>query len=364
MHNVDSTNITAQITQVAQIIQRFFSFLSCLHLSCRVRISDAWQLEMPWHSGEVGATESFWVDSSLELLNLFPPWEHFICVFDGKLDFTRSSMANFIQIPSKSLPGQGGLGPNCQIRAGKQTQPRWIRPDPEFPCFFWWKKFPVLTISGTFLKSWTLRAERCSNRHRWILYSKLCKFETVKCGFEQREVSIYLRNIGTVSIFCLHETHYDTRVTIFNRCTVPFLQSIEVVNRQFLPDTSMDMAFLCISQSWNVLVFFGFLHIVLKCCWAASVIIPCASCSLPQGGGSMMSIFRSSSDMWCHKSFAQHFRVAAVGLGMCVILWHQCRPLQGTGNSHMHCAMRSVMFYHGRSEATIPFWPPFFSCFK
>lgn len=73
-----------------------------------------------------------------------------------------------------------------------------------------------------------------------------------------------------------------------------------------------------------------------------------------------MSIFRSSSDMWCHKSFAQHFRVAAVGLGMCVILWHQCRPLQGTGNSHMHCAMRSVMFYHGRSEATIPFWPPFF----
>lgn len=94
---------------------------------------------MPWHSGEVGRI--LFEDSSLELLNLFPPWEPFICVFDGKLDFTRSSMANFIQIPSKS-PGQGGLGPSRQIRAGQQTQPRWIRPDPEFPCFFWWKKFP------------------------------------------------------------------------------------------------------------------------------------------------------------------------------------------------------------------------------
>ncbi len=62
----------------------------------------------------------------------------------------------------------------------------------------------------------------------------------------------------------------------------------------------------------------------LKLSWtAASVIIPWAACSLPQGGGSMMSIFRSSSDMWCHKSFAQNIWVAAfVGHGMCGNVWH------------------------------------------
>lgn len=152
-------------TSCTQKFNCFFSFLSCLHLSCRVRISDAWQLEMPWHSGEVGATESFWVDSSLELLNLFPPWEHFICVFDGKLDFTRSSMANFIQIPSKS-PGQGGLGPSRQIRAGQQTQPRWIRPDPEFPCFFWWKKFPIWRYQALSSNLGLSEQRGAPNRHR------------------------------------------------------------------------------------------------------------------------------------------------------------------------------------------------------
>ena len=71
----------------------------------------------------------------------------------------------------------------------------------------------------------------------------------------------------------------------------------------------------------------------------------------------MMSIFRRSSDMWCHKSFAQNLWVAAfVGHGMCGILWQECRPPQGTGDSHMHFAMRSVVFCHGRSETTILFW--------
>lgn len=235
---------------------------------------------------------------------------------------------------------------------------------PKFPCFFDARNshfddirhFPQILDSQS--------REVLPTDTGWILYSKLCKFETFNCGFEEREVSICLQNIGTVSVFWLAWDSLRYAGHHFQSLYCTLLQSIEVVDRHFLPDTSMDMAFLCISQSWNVLVFFGFLHIVLKCCWAASVIIPCASCSLPQGGGSMMSIFRSSSDMWCHKSFAQHFRVAAVGLGMCVILWHQCRPLQGTGNSHMHCAMRSVMFYHGRSEATIPFWPPFFFMFQ
>lgn len=234
---------------------------------------------------------------------------------------------------------------------------------PRFFVLFWCQKFPIWWYQAL-SSNLGLSEQRGAPTDTGEFWGKLCKFETVKCGFEEREVSICLQNIGTVSVFLLAWDSLRYAGHHFQSLYCTLLQSIEVVDRHFLPDTSMDMAFLCISQSWNVLVFFGFLHIVLKCCWAASVIIPCASCSLPQGGGSMMSIFRSSSDMWCHKSFAQHFRVAAVGLGMCVILWHQCRPLQGTGNSHMHCAMRSVMFYHGRSEATIPFWPPFFSCFK
>ena len=55
-------------------------------------------------------------------------------------------------------------------------------------------------------------------------------------------------------LFFLH-----TRVTVFNRCTL--LQSIEVVDRHFLSDTSMDMAFLNLETC-------SFSQIVLNCCFS------------------------------------------------------------------------------------------------
>ena len=86
--NVDSTNSTrVKVLFKLHKLHKFFncfyfSFLSCLHLSCRVRISDAWQLEMPWHSGEVGRI--LW---KTPLLNS-------TCFLLESL----SSVANFIQI--------------------------------------------------------------------------------------------------------------------------------------------------------------------------------------------------------------------------------------------------------------------------
>lgn len=166
-------------------------------------------------------------------------------------------MANFIQIPSKS-PGQGGLGPSCQIRAGQQTQPRWIRPDPQNFRAFLMPEIPILMISGTFLKSWTLRAERCSQQTLGefctVNYASL-KPSTVDLKREKFQYAF--KTLAQFPFFCLHETHCDTRVTIFNRCTVPFFNLLKLLTGIFCQT---------LQWTWH---FYAFLN--LETCWFSSV---------------------------------------------------------------------------------------------
>ena len=237
MQNVDSTNITAQITQVAQIIQQFFSFLSCLHLSCRVRISDAWQLEMPWHSGEVGrillSRLLSWTPqlvSSLRAFHLCLWWK--IC--QAKEDWVQA-----VKLEQDNRLSRDGSGLTQNFRAFLM---------PEISQFDDIRHFPQILDSQS----------------REVLQQTPVNFEVNYASLKPSSVDLKrekfqyaFKTLAQFPFFCLHETHCDTRVTIFNRCTVPFFNLLKLLTGIFCQT---------LQWTWH---FYAFLN--LETCWFSSV---------------------------------------------------------------------------------------------
>ena len=156
----------------------------------------------------------------------------------------------------ENLPGQGGLGPSRQIRAGQQTQPRWIRPDPEFPCFFDARNSQFDDIRHF--------PQILDSQSREVLQQTPVNFEVNYASLKPSSVDLKrekfqhaFKTLAQFPFFCLHETHCDTRVTIFNRCTVPFFNLLKLLTGIFCQT---------LQWTWH---FYAFLN--LETCWFSSV---------------------------------------------------------------------------------------------